>query len=182
LKVRAGFLLGRIWPVFFIGLYFAAPAAAQNLEGKISDIGPGAMVIHSKTLELDDAAKVVTFTGNVEAKKGDFLITCQKMQVFYKKAPQEQSSEDVESGIDRILAIGGVKIERAQGGIAMAEKAVYYQTDDKAVLTGSPVVKQGKDFVEGDRITIFLSENRSVVESKASKKVRAIIFPKDKQR
>lgn len=182
MKVRAEFLLGRLWMVFFIGLYFAAPAVAENPEGKLSEVGPGAMVIHSKTLELNDAAKVVTFTGNVEAKKGDFLITCQKMQVFYKKMPRRKSSEKAEGGIDKILAIGGVKIERKQGGIAMAEKAVYYQADDKAVLTGSPVVKQGKDFVEGDRITIFLSENRSVVESNASKKVRAIIFPKGKQR
>ena len=50
------------------------------------------------------------------------------------------------------------------------------------VLTGNPVVRMGKDFVEGDRITMFLKEERSVVESSKDKTVRAVIFPKGKKR
>jgi lipopolysaccharide export system protein LptA len=66
--------------------------------------------------------------------------------------------------------------------VATAEKAVYYQSEEKMVLTGNPVVRMGKDFVEGDRITMFLKEERSVVESSKDKKVRAVIFPKGKKR
>jgi len=61
----------------------------------------------------------------------------------------------------------------------MAEKAVYYQDDEKAVLTGNPVVKQGDDFIEGSVITLFLKENRSVVEGSEVKKVRVILFLKN---
>ena len=75
-----------------------------------------------------------------------------------------------------------VKINRDQGGMATVEKAVYYRQDEKVVLTGKPVVKQGNDFMAGDRITIFLNENRSVVESSEDKKVRAVIFPKREKR
>ena len=84
--------------------------------------------------------------------------------------------------ISKIIATGRVSISRAQGGLATAEKAVYFEDDEKIVLTGNPVVKQGNDFVEGDRITIFLKENRSVVESFVGKKVKAIIFPKREKR
>ena len=80
------------------------------------------------------------------------------------------------------MATGNVKIYRGtQGGIATSSKAVYYQDQDKLVLTGKPMVKQGQDFVEGVRITIYLKENRSVVESSRSKPVKAIIFPKKKK-
>ena len=50
------------------------------------------------------------------------------------------------------------------------------------VLTQNPVVKRGNDFVEGDRITMYLKENRSVVESSGDRKVRAIIYPKSKKK
>ena len=42
-------------------------------------------------------------------------------------------------------------------------------------------MKQGEDFVEGDVITLFLKENRSIVESAGDKKVRAVIFPKQEK-
>ena len=87
-----------------------------------------------------------------------------------------------ETKILKIIATGQVRISRAQGGLATSEKAVYYEDDEKIVLTGKPVVRQGNDFVEGDRITIFLKENRSVVESSLGKKVKAIIFPKSGKR
>jgi len=140
------------------------------------------MVINSKTLEMDDVAKIVTFTGDVNAEKGDFSIDCQKMRVYYKQLSKNKESIEEETKILKIIATGDVSIRRAQGGLATAKKAVYFEDDEKIVLTGDPVVKQGSDFVKGDRITIFLEENRSVVESSAGKKVKAIIFPKNEKR
>jgi len=104
------------------------------------------------------------------------------MLVFYESAPKQKGSEPSETRIDKIIAEGQVVINRNQGGMATTEKAIYYQKDEKVVLTGNPVVKQGKDFVEGDRITIFLKENRTVVESSTNKKVKAIIFPAREER
>jgi lipopolysaccharide export system protein LptA len=53
---------------------------------------------------------------------------------------------------------------------------------ENVVLTGNPVVKQENDFVEGDRITMFITENRTVVEGSADRKVRALIFPNREKR
>jgi len=158
-------------------------AASDSLFARGSKAGQGEMVIRSNMLEADDTKGVVIFTGDVEAKRDDFTVFCQSMTVYYEKAPERKGAGDVEGRIDKIVATGEVRIVRAEGGTATGEKAVYYQQDEKIVLTGNPIVKQKENSVEGDRITLFLNENRSVVESSSDKKVKAVIFPsKDKEK
>jgi lipopolysaccharide export system protein LptA len=164
-----------------VGAYFTSGVQGETLrDTAISDEG-GPIVIESQALEVDDTSKVVTFTGSVSAQRDEFVMECEKLLVFYKRAPKEN---DVESGttIDRIVATGGVTITRAEGGMATAGKAVYYQQDEKVVLTEAPMVKQGSDFVKGDRITLFLKENRSIVESSSENKVKAVIHPRQEQK
>lgn len=155
---------------------------AQGLKQTFSKSEQEPIVIKANTLEVDEASKQVIFTGEVNAKKEDFVIDCKKLVVHYKNRPALDSSEGVETSIEKIIATGEVRITRAQGGKATANEAVYYLQDEKIVLSDNPVVEQGKDIVEGDRITIYLKENRSVVESEEDKKVRAIIFPKREKR
>ena len=159
----------------------AGSALSAGPGEKAQKKSPGPMVIKSKTLEADDNKKRVTFAGDVEAKRDDFTVLCQKLVVFYENPSEQKETEKVSARIDRIVATGTVKIIRAEGGVATGEKAVFYQKDEKLVLTGKPVVKQGEDFVEGDVITLFLKENRSIVESAGDKKVRAVIFPKQEK-
>lgn len=169
------------WLLCVALLGLTSAGQGETLKDEIQKMGPEAMVITSRTLELNDTTGVVTFSGEVRAEKGDFVIECRQMHVYYEGSGGKKTSEQVETRIHRIVATGDVRIERAQGGVATSQKAVYYQKDEKAVLTGNPVVKQGKDFVEGERITIFLQENRSVVEGGEKGKVRAVIFPKRKR-
>ena len=60
-------------------------------------------------------------------------------------------------------ALGHVIIEKDQGR-ATGEKAVYYVTDKRIVLSGNPVACQGGTRVSGTKITMFLDEDRSEVE------------------
>jgi len=154
-----------------------SPAQSEVPLKQDRKVGQGAMVIHSNTLEADDKKGIVVFTGEVDAQRDDFTVYCHKMVVYYEKSPAKKGSEDFSAQIEKIVASGNVKIVRAEGGIATGENAVYYHQDEKLVLTGKPVVKQNDSSVEGDRITLFLKENRSVVESSSDKKVRAVIFP-----
>ncbi len=155
-----------------------SPAQSETPLNQARKAGQGAMVIHSNTLEADDKKGIVVFTGEVDAQRDDFTVYCHKMVVYYEKSPAKKGTEEFAARIEKIVATGNVKIVRAEGGIATGEKAEYYQQDEKLVLTGKPVVKQNDSSVEGDRITLFLKENRSVVESSSDKKVRAVIFPK----
>jgi lipopolysaccharide export system protein LptA len=168
--------------VLFVGMLSSNPAGSEPLKKEIKRGSPQPFVIKSRTLEVDDTLKRVTFTGDVSASKDDFVIHCQEMLVSYEDLSAQKNSVRGEARIDKIVATGKVRIVRVQGGMATAEKAVYYQQDERVVLTGNPMVKRGKDFVEGDQITIFLRENRSVVEGSKDKKVRATIFPKQEKR
>ena len=168
--------------LFLFALLFSSPVGSEALQKEVQKASSKPFVIKSKSLEVDDKLKVVTFTGDVNATKDDFVIHCQKMLVSYQNLPTQKNTGAGGARIDKIVATGRVRIVRAQGAVATAEKAVYYQQDERVVLTGKPVVKRGNDLVEGDRVTIFLKENRSIVESSSDKRVRAIIFPKNEKR
>lgn len=178
---RCQFVLILSGAILLLALSGFSLAQSNRLVNKDQQAGQGAMVIHSSTLEADDKKGIVIFTGDVEAIRDDFTVYCQNLTVYYEKSPAKKGADEFEAQIDQIVATGDVRIVRAEGGTATGEKAVYYQKDEKLVLTGNPVVKQQENSVEGDRITLFLKENRSVVESSSEKKVKAIIFPsKDK--
>jgi len=168
--------------IFFFGLMAAVSVSAEAPKKETEDTKPKPIVIKSKTLELDNETRVVTFTGDVNAQKDEFVIDCQQMRLYYENTPKQGDSETSGNSIDRIVAEGDVKITRTEGGMATSNKAIYYQKAEKLVLTGNPVVRQENDFVEGDRITMFIKENRTVVEGSANRKVKALIFPKREKR
>ena len=139
------------------------------------------IMIHSNTLELDQEKKLVVFEGKVQAKTEGMVIDCQKMLVYYLGSPTEKETNVESNRIDRIIALGDVIINRFDGGIARAGKAVFFNNEEKVVLTDNPFVQQGSDYVEGHRIIIFLNENRSIVEGNEKKRVKATIFPREEK-
>ena len=169
--------------VLFVLPVLALPAFAADFKfpkGKEGKEEP--LVIKSTTLEIDNEKKTVSFTGNVDARKDDWIMNCDKMILFYNEQVGKGDTEKEKLRVDKIIAKGAVQIRRTLGGEATAEEAIYYQADEKVVLTGKPVVKQGDDFLEGSKITLFLKENRSVVEGSEENKVRAVIAPRSGQR
>lgn len=164
-------------------LIVCVPASAvfsEEMKGQVGLKGKGKIVIQSDTLEMDNKNKMVTFTGRVTARNDDFTMDCKKMVVYYKSSPSKKGSEEMSTEIDRIVATGKVEIVRSLGGIAFADNAVYHQDSEKLVLTGNPVVKQENNSVEGNRITLFLREDRSVVEGSEDNRAKAVIFPDQK--
>lgn len=159
------------------------PSFSTNAAQKVLERAVGqSIVIKSDSLEIDNQKRLVTFTGNVDARADDLIITCEKLFVHYTGSVQKDSSQKDSMKMDKITAKGTVKITRPDGGLATAEEAVYFQKDNKIVLTGTPRVKQGDDFVEGSKITLFLNEDRSIVEGADGKQVRAVISSKPDKR
>jgi len=176
-----------VFPILLLWI-LCTPASPAELSGKKTlTAGDTPIVIQSNSLEVDNKKRVVSFTGAVEARKEDMLIRCQRMFVYYKEAAKDASNERAADGsqgfrIEKIVAKGEVKIDRSEGGSATADEAVYYEDEDKVVLQGKPVVKQGEDYVEGSRITLFLKEDRSVVEGGTEQKVRAVLSPRNRKK
>ena len=179
-----GFMMNRPCRAFmafaaFFFLLLDRPAFSEAFTfAKAPGAEEGPLVITSDTLEIDNEKKSVTFTGNVTAKKDDWVIHCIKMILLYSEAAAGSAAESEKMQVEKIVATGDVRVLRSGGGEAAAQEAVYYQADEKIILTGKPVVRQGEDFVEGSKITLFLQDNRSIVEGSEKEKVRAVIAPR----
>lgn len=130
--------------------------------------GASPIDITSDSMVVERGQGLVTFKGNVVARKDDLLIKAEELRVFYGK----------ERDIERIVALGKVRIEKGDT-TAWSEKAEFFNKEDKLVLTGDPKVVEGKNSVEGERITLFLKEGRSIVEGGEKRRVRAIFVPRE---
>ncbi len=124
--------------------------------------------VTSERLEADDKLHQVRFIGNVVARQGDVVIYAGELVLIYPESGRD---------IDRIEASGSVRI--VQGNrVATGEKASFFNKERKIVLTGSPRVYQGDDFLEGDEIIVLLDEQKSIVKSDHGSRVNAVFHPK----
>lgn len=78
--------------------------------------------------------------------------------------------------LQTVTATGNVRIDQgarwATGGMA-----VFDQTKRTFVLSQKPVLHEAQNEVSGERIVVYLDENRSIVEGGPSKRVQAILYP-----
>ena len=80
--------------------------------------------------------------------------------------------------IDRIEAVGNVRFVQ-EGREARSPRAIFHNLEQRIVLTEGATLRQGQNTVEGETLTIFLRENRSVVTGgKDGGRVKAVINPK----
>ncbi|MCK9196134.1 MAG: hypothetical protein M0P16_04055 [Syntrophales bacterium] len=137
--------------------------------------------ITSDTLEAFNDERLIVFSGNAVAVQGDKVIRSDKLLVYYKKSADE-GKESKTAGIgqggdlDRIEAKGPVRITQLKK-IVTGDEAVYYQDDQKIIVNGNAVMREGPNIVKGDRITVLLDENRGIVEAPVKKRVTATIYP-----
>ena len=62
--------------------------------------------------------------------------------------------------------------------IGTAKRAEYYDDEQSVVLVGNARVWQEDNVVTGERIMMFLAEDRSVVEGGKQGRVKAVFYPK----
>lgn len=103
--------------------------------------------------------------------QGELVVYSDVMIVYFKEkspsghSPSTTSEAKSESGkeISYIEAKGKVRIEKGESR-ATSQHALYFKAEEKVVLTGSPVAWQEGTRISGPKMTMFLQENRSVVE------------------
>lgn len=126
--------------------------------------------INSDKMEVFEDDGLAVFTGKVFAQTKDIKLWADKLYVYYIKGEAKRD-------IQRIVAIGGVKIEREKWK-AVAGKATYFKGEEKLILEENPKVWHENNLVEGDLITIYFNEDRSEVFSRSGGRVRVKIYEK----
>ena len=130
-------------------LMAAAPDPAALEKEKREPI-----VVTSDRMEADELGSTVTFIGGVTLKKETLTLTADRLVVYY---------DTKDKGVREIEARDNVVV-RQDGRVAMANKAVYYSKDEKIVLTGEPRIIENENQLGGERITLFMRSDRSIVE------------------
>lgn len=112
------------------------------------------LVITANSMEADKLGDIVTFTGNVVLKKEGMTVSSDSMIVFYDAGSK---------GIREIEAHGNVVVSK-EGRTALSNKASYYSVDEKIVLTGNARILESESQLGGEKITLFMRDDRSIVE------------------
>jgi len=144
--------------------------------------------ITAKKMTVRNQESQAIFEGTVVLTQGTLMVYSDKMVVFFhprgggdqkgqagdaKHSGAASSQETPKRGevmpgsssqsVKQIEATGHVRIER-EGGKATSNKAVFDNSRRIVTLTGDPVAWEKGTRVSGEKIIIYLDEDRSVVE------------------
>jgi lipopolysaccharide export system protein LptA len=152
-------------------------------EDKIEHDSSRPVDITSDSLEVDDKHGVFVFRGEVVAKQDSATIYSEQLDVYYTKKVDTDTQADEEDSaqsrkIEKIVARGSVRIVQEER-IATGERAEFVYAEGCVILTGSPTVIQGDNTIAGEKITVYLDEERSIVEGGARERVQATFVPDD---
>jgi len=127
------------------------------------------VTVDADRLEAARKEGLVVFIGNVVARQDGSTQYADRMEVY------------LDAQGDRILrtvSTGGVRIMTRDCRMGTARRAEYYDEDQRIILIGNARVWQDDNVVTGERITIYLAEDRSVVEGGKQDRVKAIFHPR----
>jgi lipopolysaccharide export system protein LptA len=127
--------------------------------------------ISSDTVEGDQKQNTVTFKGNVIAKQENTTIYANALVITY---------DSKNNRVREIVASGNVKVVN-QDRRATGQRVIFNQDENKVVLEGDAVIREGENVVRGERVTYYINEERSVVESAKGGRVTTTIVPPKKE-
>jgi len=163
------------------------------------------ITVTSDTLEYDYRSNIVRYRGRVEVIQGDVKLVSDLLTITLEDrkregkggaasapaapappqapapaAPPPPQDEAKPTGRDasrvrEIVAEGSVRIDQGPRW-AVGGRAVFDQIHRTLVLTQDPVLHDGQNQVAGDRVIVFLDEDRSVVEG-GQQRVKAVLVP-----
>jgi len=169
--------------VFFTVSFLGAKETDTKKKIKLDKDQP--IQIVSDRLDAYNEKKLVVFSGHAVATQGDKIIKADRLFLYYKKdprVPEKAGDQDIGSAgdLDKIEAKGHVTIIQGER-IVTGNDAIFYQDTQQIIMIGNAVMREGRNVIHGDRIVVFLDEDRGVVESVEKSRVRATIYPEDKK-
>ena len=149
----------------------AEKAAVSSPDGFLGALsftsGREPIAVTANALEFDYRAHVLTYKGAVVATQGDMKLESETLTVALGEHGPDQLKE--------VVASGNVRLSKGQRR-ATAGHAVFDQTRHTVVLSENAVLQDGPNQITGQRVMVYLDEERSVVEG-GSGRVQALLFP-----
>lgn len=145
------------------------------------DTGDTGISITSHKMTVRNQENLMIFEGKVIVIKEDLTINADQLKVYFVSSPQGILSSDGESKNkkdsnndknEKNAQVKEVSSMEATGNVTLrqgdkrgkADKATYYKKDDMIILMGNAEIWEKDYNVKGKRMTIYLGEERSIVE------------------
>ena len=145
------------------------PAAAKSGDKTAGPRSNAPIVIDADRMEAFKKDGLVVFTGNVVAKQETSVQNADRMEVYL---------DDKGERVLRIISTGNVKIVTEDCRTGTAKRVEYYDDDQKLLLIGDAKVWQEDNVVTGERIVMYLADDRSEVEAGPQGRVKSVFYPK----
>jgi len=155
-------------------------AAERKKEAKADKSEP--IQITADRLDAYNEQRLVVFSGNAVATQADKVIQADSLHLFYRKDASDPTKAVKGLGntgdLEKMEARGNVTITQGER-IVTGDHAVFYQDEQKIIVTGNAVLKEAKNIIRGERIVVLMNESRGTVESGENKRVTATIYPSE---
>lgn len=145
------------------------PGQEQRRGGARSDDRRQPVTVDADRMERFGKESLVIFTGSVVARQANSVQYADRMEVYL---------DEKEDRLIRAVSTGNVKIITRDCRTGTARRAEYYDLEQRVVLIGDARVWQEDNVVTGDTITIYLAQDRSVVEGGKQERVKAVFHPR----
>ena len=152
-------LSGRVYSQGLQGTLEKLPAQ-KGCEG-----GAITLDVSSERMTFDSRTRIFIFEEKVRILRCAMTILCDRLQVI---------NDASDKNIERIVATGNVRFQQGTRS-AVAERADYFESGQRLVLTGNPRVwdTQENDELTGEEIVLLLQEEKALV-----KQARVLFHPR----
>jgi lipopolysaccharide export system protein LptA len=141
------------------------PGEGQRPDGKSEPV-----TVDADRMERYGKESLVVFIGNVVARQNNSVQYTDRMEVYL---------DEKEDRILRTVSTGNVRIVTRDCRTGTVRRAEYYDLEQRLVLIGNARVWQEDNVVSGETITMFLSQDRSVVVGGQQERVKAVFYPRE---
>ena len=143
------------------------PKTTTDADGKTPPV-----TVDADKMERFGKESLVVFTGSVVARQNNSVQYADRMEVYFDEKGDK---------ILRTVSTGSVKIITRDCRTGTAKRAEYFDLEQRLVLSGGARVWQDENVISGETITIYLSQDRSVVQGGKQDRVKAVFYPRDEK-
>jgi len=166
---------GLLCALFLLILFVTSGETQEKKAGLAKGFGftstRSPIEITSDSVEGDQKQNRVTFKGNVVAKQEEATLYANTVVVYYDSEMKKMKE---------IIATGNVRITQLDRR-ATGQKVTFYQIENKIVLEGDAVIREGDNVLRGERVVYLVDEERSLVEGGKGGRVTTTITPSSRE-
>jgi lipopolysaccharide export system protein LptA len=131
------------------------------------------LTVDADRMERFGKENLVIFSGNVVARRDNSVQYAERVEVYLDEKGDR---------VLRTVSTGGVRIITKDCRTGTAQRAEYFDLEQRVTLIGNARVWEEDNVVSGDTITLYISQDRSIVQGGKQERVKAVFYTKDAEK